>query len=84
MSKIVRGRILFAQEGRFMLRTESGTGQLFVLSHDAGVEPQQLPPLQHAQAEVEVEFDETPGGLSAVARAIRVPDDDLAGKAEAV
>jgi hypothetical protein len=84
MTKIVRGRILLVQEGRFMLRTESGTGQLFVLSHRAAVEPQQLPPLQRAQARVEVECDDARGGMSAVAYAVRALDDSVAAKAEAV
>ncbi len=84
MRKTVRGRILFVQEGRFMLRDESGAGQLFVLSHRASVEAEQLPPLQHAQARVEVECEDEPKGMSAVAYAVRVLEDELAAKAEAV
>ncbi len=84
MTRTVRGRIVFVQEGRFMLRTESGTGQLLVLSHRAAVAPEQLPPLQHAQARVEIDCEVAPNGMSAIAYAVRVLDDAVAAKAEAV
>jgi hypothetical protein len=61
--KRVEGTVLFTQESRFMLETDTGERHLFVLSHKAAVEPQQLPPLQHRQARVRVTYDDGPGDI---------------------
>ena len=41
----VRGFVSAVQEGRFRLVTDDGRVMPFVLSHKAGAEPQDLPPL---------------------------------------
>lgn len=38
----MEGVLLLVQEGRFMLETKQGESHLFILSHNAGCEPQQL------------------------------------------
>lgn len=39
------GTILLVQESRIRLLAEDGRGMVLVLSHDAPIEPQDLPPL---------------------------------------
>jgi hypothetical protein len=68
--KQVKGRVLFTQESRFMLETDAGARHLFILSHRASAEPQQLSPLQHRQARVRVTYDEAPEIIGYVAHAI--------------
>jgi hypothetical protein len=38
----MEGVLLLVQEGRFMLETKQGNSHLFILSHSAACEPQQL------------------------------------------
>jgi hypothetical protein len=38
----MEGVVLLVQEGRFMLETKQGDSHLFILSHKAACEPQQL------------------------------------------
>ncbi|MGQ9365764.1 hypothetical protein [Azospirillum sp. ST 5-10] len=52
------GTIVLVQEGRFRLATDGGPSRLFVLSHGADLEPQDLPALQHAQARVAVRYED--------------------------
>jgi hypothetical protein len=68
--KQVKGMVLFAQESRFMLETDAGERHLFILSHKASAEPQQLPPLQHRQARVRVTYEEGPDVIGYVAHAV--------------
>ena len=66
----VEGTVLFAQESRFMLETDTGDRRLFILSHKSPTEPQQLPPLQHRQARVRVTYDHTPHIIGDTAYAV--------------
>jgi hypothetical protein len=68
--KHVKGTVLFTQESRFMLETDTGERHLFILSHKASAEPQQLPPLQHRQARVRVTYDEGPDVIGNIAYAV--------------
>lgn len=52
----MRGIITAVQEGRFQLRTPEGRTRLFELSHKAPVEPQDLPELYRAGADVVVSY----------------------------
>lgn len=52
----MEGIVTIVQEGRFQLLDGAGVGHMFLLSHDAPLEPEQLRPLQHEQARVRVEY----------------------------
>lgn len=67
-----------------MLRAEDGTGHLFTLSYKAAIEPQQLAPLQAAQATLAVDFEEGEGGMSRVALRVYPADPAARGRAETV
>ena len=54
------GVVTLAQEGRFKLVTDDGRVLHLILAHDAPLEPQDLTPLQCAQARVWVEYEEVP------------------------
>jgi hypothetical protein len=60
------GSVLVVQEGRFRLLTDDGRGMVFVLAHDAPIEPQDLPPLTHRR--VRVDYDDGPNLVAGVAR----------------
>jgi hypothetical protein len=66
----VEGTVLFTQESRFMLETDAGERHLFILSHKASAEPQQLPPLQHRQARVRVTYEHGPDIIGYAAHAV--------------
>jgi hypothetical protein len=70
--KTLQGTVLLVQEGRFMLESDQGDSHLFILSHRAGLEPQQLPPLQHRQARVRVTYDEAPHLVGLTAYAVEI------------
>lgn len=52
----MHGVISAVQEGRFHLRTPEGRTRMFVLSHKAPVEPQDLPALYRAGTPVVVSY----------------------------
>ena len=60
------GTILLVQEGRFRLLTDHGRGMVFILAHDAPLEPQDLPALTHRR--VEVDYLPAPGLIASIAR----------------
>ena len=64
------GRIILVQESRFQLRGEDGHTTLFILAHDAAIEPQDLPPLQRSQALVRVEGSPAPKLVAQIAHGI--------------
>lgn len=66
------GRITLTQEGRFQLRGEDRRATLFILAHDAAIEPQDLPALQRSQARVRVEGAPAPGLVAQVAHRIEI------------
>ncbi|MGE0225425.1 MAG: hypothetical protein AB7F35_15785 [Acetobacteraceae bacterium] len=53
-----------------MLQTDDGDHRLFVLSHRAGLEPQQLAPLQRQQARVRVRYQKARNMIAASALAL--------------
>lgn len=52
------GVVVVAQETRFRLVDDQGRAQMFVLAHDAAIEPEDLQDLQRSQARVTVRFTE--------------------------
>jgi len=81
--KTLEGTVLLVQEGRFMVQTSEGETHLFVLSHRAPLEPQQLPPLQHAHARVRVTYDDAPHVIALTAHAIERVAPQSASRPEA-
>jgi hypothetical protein len=68
------GRVSLVQEGRFQLVEDDGRSTLFILSHGATIEPQDLPALQRDASRVSVRCDAAPGKIAEVAHAIRILD----------
>ncbi|MCW2240292.1 hypothetical protein [Azospirillum canadense] len=64
--RTVEGTITLAQEGRFQLVSDEGIARLFMLAHDAPIEPQDLPDLVRARARVAVRYDERPDLIAAI------------------
>ena len=60
------GTVLVVQEGRFRLLTDDGRGMVFLLAHDAPIEPQDLPSLTHRR--VRVDYDDSPNLVAGIAR----------------
>jgi hypothetical protein len=52
----VSGTVVIVQESRFQLALDSGGTRLFMLAHDAPVEPEQLVSLQREQSRVVVTY----------------------------
>ena len=70
----VRGRIIGVQEGRFRLVADDGRVMPFVLSHKAGAEPQDLPPLMASMARVRVSYSESPHLIADVAHSVKIEE----------
>jgi len=66
----IEGIITIVQEGRFSLTDRDGVSHQFELSHRAGAEPEQLPPLQRDQARVRVRYEPGENVIGFVARSI--------------
>jgi translation initiation factor IF-1 len=65
----VTGTIVLVQEERFQLDCDDGRKRLFVLSHDAPLESDELVALKGSR--VEVEYDEQPDILAHTAHRLR-------------
>lgn len=65
--RTVTGRITLVQESRFRLTTNEGRGKLFLLSHAASIEPQDLAGLQHDQTRVTVRYTDAREMIAGVA-----------------
>jgi len=52
----IEGIVTIVQESRFQLLDGEGVSRMFLLSHKAALEPEQLPPLQHEQARIRVDY----------------------------
>lgn len=65
------GTITLVQEERFQLACDDGTKRLFVLSHDAPLEGDELAALQREGARVEVQYDDRPDLLAHAAHRVR-------------
>jgi hypothetical protein len=68
------GRVSLVQESRFQLVEDDGRSTLFILSHAAPIEPQDLPALQRRAARIAVRCDPAPGKIACVAHSIRLLD----------
>ena len=55
------GTITLVQEERFQLDCDDGKKRLFILSHKAPLETDELAQLKREGAHVEVEYDDQPG-----------------------
>ncbi|MDJ0386889.1 hypothetical protein QMO56_02075 [Roseomonas sp. E05] len=72
--KTMEGVVTIVQEGRFQLTDDGGVSHLFLLSHDAALEPEQLPPLQHRQARVRVHYTAARNLIALVAHSLERAD----------
>lgn len=68
------GTVLLVQEGRFRLLTEDGRGMMFLLAHDAPMEPQDLPSLTGRR--VRVDYKDAPKLVAGVARDLALLDEE--------
>ena len=62
-----RGIITLVQEGRFQLEDPDGVRRLFILAHDAPLEPADLQALLAAGTLIRVEYGDAEGLVAAVA-----------------
>lgn len=60
------GTILVVQETRFRLLTDDGRGLVFLLAHDAPLEPQHLAGLVYRR--VRVDYDDSPKLIAGIVR----------------
>ena len=67
---VMEGVVTLAQESRFQLTDDRGVSHLFILSHDAAAEPDQLAPLSRQQARVRVRYTRPENIIGLVAHAI--------------
>jgi len=72
--KSIKGIIIIVQEGRFQLMDQSGVAHHFLLGHAAAAEPEQLAPLQHEQALVQVHYKDPKDVIGHTAMKITVLD----------
>jgi hypothetical protein len=70
----MNGIVTIVQEGRFRMTDDDGVSHLFILSHAASAEPQQLAALQARQARVRVRYKPAPGLIGNIATAISVDE----------
>ena len=66
----VSGTIVIVQESRFQLALDGGGTRLFVLAHDAPVEPGQLLALQRQQSRIAVTYHSGSNLIAGEAHAI--------------
>ncbi|MGD9613873.1 MAG: hypothetical protein AB7H90_01600 [Alphaproteobacteria bacterium] len=70
----VHGVVHAVQEGRFRLAAEDGRVLSFILSHKAGVEPQDLAPLAATGARVRIDYSDSPHVIASVAHRIEIEE----------
>ena len=68
---VTRGVMTLVQETRFEIENERGGRRLFVLAHDAPLEPADLQALLADETLVRVEHSEADGLIAAVAHDVR-------------
>jgi hypothetical protein len=66
----IEGIVTIVQESRFQLLDRDGVSHMFVLSHSAPTEPEQLPRLQHDQAHVRVDYTQAHNIIGLLAHSI--------------
>ena len=67
----VTGTITLVQEERFQLDCDDGVQRLFLLSHKAPVESDELAQLKRAGTRIEVEYDDRPDLIAHTAHCLR-------------
>ena len=67
---IATGIVTIAQENRFQLAVDGGGTRIFVVAHDAAIDPDQLAALQQRQSRVAVTFHPIDQLIADEARAI--------------
>jgi hypothetical protein len=80
--KQMTGTITVAQEGRFRINSDDGRSTLFVLAHDAPLEPQDLPPLVARNARLTVHYSAAQGVVAALAHDLTLPGGRARGHTE--
>ncbi|MGN6374059.1 MAG: hypothetical protein ACTHMG_00740 [Sphingomonas sp.] len=73
--KTMDGVVTIVQESRFQLVDDLGVGHLFLLSHRAAAEPQQLGKLMKRQARVRVRYSEPHNIIGMMAEEVDVLND---------
>jgi hypothetical protein len=68
------GVVTIVQEARFQLSDDAGVSHLFILSHSAAAEPQQLAALQARQARVRVHYETAANLIGNTVTAIELAD----------
>jgi hypothetical protein len=68
--RVIVGIITLVQETRFKLAADDGCSKLFVLSHSAAIEPQDLLPLMRRGGRVVVRFNNAESQIAAIANEI--------------
>lgn len=68
----VAGTITLVQEERFQLACDDGVKRLFILSHDAPLEAEELARLKREGAHVEVQYDDRPELIAHTAHGIHI------------
>ena len=77
----MEGTVTIVQESRFQLTDDHGVSHLFILSHGASAEPDQLASLQRRQARVRVRYAPARNLIGLTAMAIDVlPDGHVANE----
>jgi hypothetical protein len=68
----VAGTITLVQEERFQLACDDGVQRLFILSHDASLEAEELSRLKREGAHVEVLYDDRPNLIAHTAHGVHL------------
>jgi hypothetical protein len=71
----MEGIVTIVQEARFQLWDDHGVSHLFILSHGASAEPDQLEVLQKRQARVRVKYQRAANLIGLIARSVDVIPD---------
>lgn len=69
---VITGTVVVAQESRFRLVDESGRAHLFLLAHNAPLEPEDLIDLQSSHARVRVRYSEAQDLVARIAHDLTV------------
>jgi hypothetical protein len=70
------GRIVLAQEGRFLLEDELGRKRLFIVSNKSSLDPGQLQELMQTGVNLKVRYSEPEHLVAGVAHSIEIADQD--------
>jgi hypothetical protein len=70
----MEGIVTIVQEARFQLLDQDGVSHLFLLSHSAAPDPEQLPALARDQSRVRVAYTRITGVIAHRARRIMLMD----------